>query len=101
LPPNNGVLPLVGELLTDGVYELEFVEVQDRLAGARISRRLDVYAAGPCALDRPHRHDDPGGVARETLWYYRTLVETFERLDVPSALRREFEVAVDAMEALA
>ena len=36
-----------------------------------------------------------------TLWYYRELIETFSRLQVPVSLRREFTGTVKAMRGIA
>lgn len=70
------------------------VSCSDKVHNAR-SIVADLRLAGPDFFERFTGKRDG------TLWYYRSLVEIFEGLDVPAGLLGELRTAVESMEALA
>jgi len=67
-------------------------------SGVHTARSIvtDLRTHGPDFLDKTFT-----GKREGTLWYYQALVEVFAGLDVPEALRRELEITVSNMVALA
>jgi len=83
----------LAHLRTESV-DAALVSCADKVHNAR-SILSDLRTQGPSSFDRFTGKRDG------TLWYYRALVDTFQTLDVPTALLCELEIAVEGMEALA
>lgn len=84
----------LGHLRTQ-LRDVTTVSCADKLHNAR-SIVTDLRTHGPDFLDKTFTGKRDG-----TLWYYQALVEVFAGLDVPEALRRELEITVSNMVALA